>query len=166
VVESLGATEGTPASGASDLIVDITTTGATLAANALKIVDDGVMLRSEANLVASIAANWGPRARRAANSILARIAAEEAARTTREVSALVPDASGLVAALPVDWNVELLDPGAGGGRAVFACPKARIFALAEWLVARGASRVAIGQADYVFSASNALIDRLEHRIGA
>src|SRR4051794_119347 len=35
VVESLGATEGAPASGAADLIVDITTTGGTLAANGL-----------------------------------------------------------------------------------------------------------------------------------
>ena len=30
IVESLGATEGTPAAGTADLIVDITTTGATL----------------------------------------------------------------------------------------------------------------------------------------
>ena len=42
IVESAGATEGTPASGSAELIVDITTTGATLAANALKVVDDGV----------------------------------------------------------------------------------------------------------------------------
>lgn len=60
IVESLGATEGTPASGAAELIVDITTTGATLVANGLRILDDGVILRSEANLVASMAAPWGP----------------------------------------------------------------------------------------------------------
>ncbi len=36
IVESLGATEGAPASGAADLIVDITTTGTTLKANGLK----------------------------------------------------------------------------------------------------------------------------------
>ena len=64
IVESLGATEGAPASGAADLIVDITTTGATLAANALKVLDDGVILRSEANLVASVRAPWGDRAQR------------------------------------------------------------------------------------------------------
>ena len=54
IVESLGATEGAPATGAAELIVDITTTGATLAANGLKVLDDGVILRSEANLVASL----------------------------------------------------------------------------------------------------------------
>ena len=38
IVESLGATEGAPASGAADLIVDITTTGATLRDNGLKVL--------------------------------------------------------------------------------------------------------------------------------
>jgi ATP phosphoribosyltransferase len=58
IVESLGATEGTPASGTADLIVDITSTGATLAANGLRILDDGIVLKSEANLVASKVAPW------------------------------------------------------------------------------------------------------------
>ena len=78
-------TEGAPAAGSADLIVDITTTGATLAANALKTLDDGVILRSQANLVASLSANWTARAKEAARVILSRIAAEELARTTREI---------------------------------------------------------------------------------
>ena len=49
-VESLGATEGTPAAGTAEVVVDITTTGATLRANGLKILDDGLILRSEAAL--------------------------------------------------------------------------------------------------------------------
>ncbi|MBD9371188.1 ATP phosphoribosyltransferase [Rhizobium sp. ARZ01] len=51
IVESLGATEGAPASGSADIIVDITSTGSTLTANHLKILSDGVILRSEACLV-------------------------------------------------------------------------------------------------------------------
>ncbi|KJS20907.1 MAG: ATP phosphoribosyltransferase catalytic subunit [Hoeflea sp. BRH_c9] len=51
IVESLGATEGAPASGAADIIVDITTTGSTLKANHLRVLSDGVILRSEACLV-------------------------------------------------------------------------------------------------------------------
>jgi ATP phosphoribosyltransferase len=62
IVESLGATEGTPASGAAELIVDITTTGSTLRANHLKVLDDGVILRSEAHLAASKMAPWSPEA--------------------------------------------------------------------------------------------------------
>ena len=46
IVESLGATEGAPATGSAELIVDITTSGATLKANHLKILDDGLILRS------------------------------------------------------------------------------------------------------------------------
>jgi ATP phosphoribosyltransferase len=51
IVESLGATEGAPASGSADIIVDITSTGSTLRANKLKVLSDGVILRSEACLV-------------------------------------------------------------------------------------------------------------------
>ena len=51
IVESLGATEGAPASGSADIIVDITSTGSTLKANHLKILGDGVILRSQACLV-------------------------------------------------------------------------------------------------------------------
>ena len=54
IVESLGATEGAPASGSADLIVDITTTGETLRANGLRILDDGVILKSNACLVRSL----------------------------------------------------------------------------------------------------------------
>jgi ATP phosphoribosyltransferase len=74
IVESLGATEGTPAAGTAELIVDITTTGATLAANGLRILDDGLILRSEANLIASNAAPWGAAARAAKRAIMARLA--------------------------------------------------------------------------------------------
>ncbi len=51
IVESLGATEGAPASGSADIIVDITSTGSTLTANHLKILSDGIILRSQACLV-------------------------------------------------------------------------------------------------------------------
>jgi ATP phosphoribosyltransferase len=53
IVESLGATEGAPAAGLADVVVDITTTGSTLRANQLKVLADGVILRSQACLVAS-----------------------------------------------------------------------------------------------------------------
>jgi ATP phosphoribosyltransferase len=46
IVESLGATEGAPAAGTAELIVDITTTGSTLKANNLRILDDGLILQS------------------------------------------------------------------------------------------------------------------------
>ncbi|MBO0904390.1 ATP phosphoribosyltransferase [Jiella sonneratiae] len=53
IVESLGATEGAPAAGSADIIVDITSTGSTLTANRLKVLSDGVILKSEACLAVS-----------------------------------------------------------------------------------------------------------------
>jgi ATP phosphoribosyltransferase len=75
IVESLGATEGAPASGTADLIVDITSTGATLAANGLKVLSDGVILKSEAHLVASRAAAWDARQKKALAVIAGKLRA-------------------------------------------------------------------------------------------
>jgi ATP phosphoribosyltransferase len=73
IVESLGATEGAPASGAADLIVDITTSGSTLRANGLKVLADGVILRSEAHLVASVTARWTAGQRKPLQAIVERV---------------------------------------------------------------------------------------------
>lgn len=58
LVESAGATEAAPATGSADVIVDITSTGATLKANGLKIVSDGTILKSQAVLAVSANAVW------------------------------------------------------------------------------------------------------------
>jgi ATP phosphoribosyltransferase len=60
IVESAGATEAAPASGSADLIVDITSTGSTLAANQLRVLEDGLIMKSEANLIVSRTADWTP----------------------------------------------------------------------------------------------------------
>jgi ATP phosphoribosyltransferase len=73
IVESLGATEGAPAAGLAELIVDITTTGATLTANGLKVLDDGVILKSQANLVSSKGARWTPALRAIEQQIAGRL---------------------------------------------------------------------------------------------
>ncbi len=85
IIESLGATEGAPAAGTAEVIVDITTTGATLTANELKILDDGTILKSEAALTASLKANWSPAVREAARSILDRIGARVLGKSSRIV---------------------------------------------------------------------------------
>jgi ATP phosphoribosyltransferase len=58
IVESSGATEGAPGTGAAELIVDITTTGATLRANGLKVLSDGLILKSQFQLAAGLTAEW------------------------------------------------------------------------------------------------------------
>ena len=53
LVESVGATEGAPAADAADFIVDISTSGTTLKANHLKPIDDGLVMKTQAVLVAA-----------------------------------------------------------------------------------------------------------------
>ena len=47
IVKSIGSTEISPFTGSSELITDITSTGSTLAANNLRIINDGYILKSE-----------------------------------------------------------------------------------------------------------------------
>ncbi|MDB5595330.1 MAG: phosphoribosyltransferase [Hyphomicrobiales bacterium] len=166
IVESLGATEGAPAAGQAELIVDITTTGATLAANALKILDDGVILRSEANLVAAINADWTEKTRQTARAILARISAEEEARTSREVRAMITgDRVALAREAAEKFEARALFGTPVDGPLTLLCAKKKVPALADWLVSCGAEHVAVSALDYVFSARNALYDKLCARIG-
>jgi ATP phosphoribosyltransferase len=165
IVESSGATEGAPAAGSADLIVDITTTGATLKANALKTLDDGVILRSQANLVASLAAPWSEAAREAARIILSRIAAEEEARTTRELRVKLGDVSDkLLRKAETKFGAILRERGTGS-LLVFDAPANRVAPFADWLIAHGARTVTSGRLDYVFRADNELWTRLSARLG-
>ena len=50
IVDSQGATEGTVANGTAEIVADITTSGETLRANHLKILSDGLILKSQATL--------------------------------------------------------------------------------------------------------------------
>ena len=53
LVKSLGATEIYPFTGSSEIITDISSTGATLKANNLRILKDGIILHSQACLIIS-----------------------------------------------------------------------------------------------------------------
>ena len=168
IVESLGATEGAPAAGAAELIVDITTTGATLAANALKTLDDGVILRSQAMLVASLRARWTPTARAAARAILMRVAASEDARKSREIRARLPTPAHIV----VEKACAIFDAAPAFGEeadphgfVALHCARSKAADLADWLLAQGAERVSVMALEQVFDAKNALYEALEARIG-
>ena len=58
LVDSQGATEGTVKNLAAEAIADITSTGATLRANHLKTLSDGIIHRSQATLFRSLSADW------------------------------------------------------------------------------------------------------------
>ena len=70
LVDSQGATEGTVRNLTAEAIADITSTGETLRANHLKILSDGLVLRSEATLYRSRAAPLAPADARAMAALL------------------------------------------------------------------------------------------------
>ena len=163
IVESAGATEGAPAAGTAEMIVDITTTGATLAANGLKALDDGVILRSHANLVASRDADWSNEARETARVILDHIAARARASKYREVRTRF---AGCDAALLTEAHKRfgVVSPFGGptsSGMVTLHCPPAQLYALGSFLRDRGAETVSVASLDYVLDRENPLFARLE-----
>jgi ATP phosphoribosyltransferase len=163
IVESLGATEGAPASGAAEAIVDITTTGATLAANGLKLLEDGTILRSQANLVASLRADWNEQAKASAKTVLGRIQAEERARQQRELRAsALPDLEESIRFVENNFGAQA--PHGYGEPLVLHVPEKLAARCADELIARGATAVSVAAVDYLFTETNTLFDALLARL--
>ncbi|MFT3973176.1 MAG: ATP phosphoribosyltransferase [Amaricoccus sp.] len=73
LVDSQGATEGSVKNLTAEAIADITSTGSTLRDNHLRILDDGLILASEATLFLSRGAAWGEEERSALSALCARL---------------------------------------------------------------------------------------------
>ncbi|KEJ95976.1 ATP phosphoribosyltransferase [Pseudosulfitobacter pseudonitzschiae] len=73
IVDSQGATEGTVANETAEAIADITSSGETLRANHLKVLSDGLILRSQATLWRSRVADVADEDRAAMAEVLARL---------------------------------------------------------------------------------------------
>jgi ATP phosphoribosyltransferase len=162
IVESSGATEGAPAAGSAELIVDITTTGSTLAANGLKIVDEGTILRSQASLVASRGAVWGDAEREIARRILDRLAAQARARAYREVRTRFPGCNEAMLTQAKE-RFGVVAPFGGptsSGMLTLHCPPAAVYDLASFMRERGAESIVVAAIDYVFAPDNPLYTRL------
>ena len=165
IVESLGATEGAPAAGSAEAIVDITTTGSTLVANNLKVLADGTLLKSQAYLVASMAAPWSAGAKDRARAILDRISAEAAARSVKEIRAAVSDGAEAAAAA-VSLGATLPFGSETNGAAVLTlhAPVKQVAAIARALRDHGAETVTVSALEYVFSSVNSLASALEEAV--
>ena len=73
-VESHGSTESAPFNGFSEIITDITSTGETLRANNLRVLDDGLILESSANIFKSLVADWDQSHSKSLKEFLTKIA--------------------------------------------------------------------------------------------
>jgi ATP phosphoribosyltransferase len=162
IVESAGATEGAPAAGTAELIVDITTSGATLLANGLKILDDGLILKSQANLVAARRAVWDKPQLETARVILDRVAAQQRARAFCEVRTRFEGCNDALLGHARE-NYGVVAPFGGptsSGMLTLHCPPDTVHDLARFLREYGADTVVVTQTDYVFSRQNPLFAKL------
>ena len=73
IVDSQGATEGAVKNGLADAIADITSTGNTLKANHLKILSDGLILKSQATLFKSLVPKLSQEENQVANSLIKKL---------------------------------------------------------------------------------------------
>ncbi|MEI9887716.1 MAG: ATP phosphoribosyltransferase [Rhizomicrobium sp.] len=168
IVESAGATEAAPAAGTAEIIVDITTTGATLKANGLKVLDDGTILKSEAQLAASLKADWTAAARTAVAALLDRLGARDRARHAQILRVrLDGNADAILARLARDADTSVMSrPADAGGEYVILCPRPKLRDAIASLRAQGCAAPATTQdADYVFDTANPLYAMLSDALG-
>ncbi len=156
IVDSGGATEGAPAAGAAELVVDITSSGATLAANGLKPISDGLILESQAQLAASLLAKWTPAQTAAARGLIRIL--EARARGQSHAVVAWPSAQEQTARTSIAPFI-----GSGGdveaGRALV--PIGRLFAAIETLSQAAVGPVEVRRPTYVFEVASIAGNLLE-----
>lgn len=153
IVDSGGATEGAPAAGQAEVVVDITTTGATLEANHLKRLADGTILRSEARLAAGLRADWPEESRRAARRLLSVLEARARARATATLvwpAEQDARARAALAGFGRDWRASGL-----------LAPAGEVFQAAAALAEAGVGPVTATRPEYVFDARSEAADMLD-----
>lgn len=189
IVPSAGATEASPAAGLAEVIVDITSTGATLTANHLKTIGDGEIIASEAALFisASPAAKWSRETVATLREILERIDARRAAKGLSVIEAALPapkgkggrDETTLLA--QHRGRLETLGctgieafprvVGAQQGQAAAMtklraeCPEAYVYRVAAYLKDQGASEVRVQALDFVYRAQGSTFARVQAELG-
>ena len=163
IVESAGATEGAPAAGSAELIVDITTTGATLAANGLQgarrrrdPAQPGQSGRLEGGRLVAAGPRDRPRHPRPHRRAGPR---QQIPRGPDPLPAC--DAALLTEAHSRFGVVAPFGGPTSSGMLTLHCPPGQLYALASFLREHGAETVSVVSLDYVFDRENPLFAKLE-----
>ncbi len=165
LVASAGATEGAPATGSAELIVDITSTGSTLAANNLKILSDGVVLRSQANLTLSYSASWNEQQLSALEKLLNLTAAEQSARQMQEINCKVDKLSTKdIKAITEKYNCQMPFGTAQNNKLTLIANKADIFNIVDALKLAGVDYISVSDLKYIFTAQGQKFTQIKQKI--
>ncbi|MEM7638171.1 MAG: ATP phosphoribosyltransferase [Pseudomonadota bacterium] len=154
LIESPGATEAAPAAGTAEVIVDITSTGATLKANDLKILQDGVILESEASLTGSLSADWSAEAMSTLRIFLDSVEATAAAKTFSRLETSNP----IPAEKMSDFGLTILSD------CVALCPSNKASEAARRLTHAGIETVTIATVNQVFRSDNAVFENFVKKL--
>jgi ATP phosphoribosyltransferase len=160
IVESSGATEGAPSTGAAELIVDITTTGATLEANGLKILADGLILKSQAQLAASLGATWTGEQLGSVRRLLSVV---EARARARSLAGLTWPATQAKAAQTA--TEPFLAKGASRRESGLLAPAGDLIDIAAALAAAQVGPVSVDRPEFAFEPVSIAADSLAARLG-
>ncbi|HVY83622.1 MAG TPA: ATP phosphoribosyltransferase [Caulobacterales bacterium] len=155
LVESLGATEGAPAAGAAEAIIDITTTGQTLAANHLRPLVDGLIVKSQAQLAASRTAPWDDAAHGGIARLLDTIEARARAKAQRLLRvAPGPEGPQPMIARAAELGCQLASAAEGALLELY-CPAEKVFAVCAALQNLFGGAIGVFEADFLFERPNA-----------
>jgi ATP phosphoribosyltransferase len=127
------------------------------------VLDEGVILKSLANLVASREADWNAATRKTARVILDHIAARARASKYREVRTRFAGCNDKLLA-EAHSRFGVVAPFGGptsSGMLTLHCPPAQLYALGSFLRDHGADTVSIASLDYVLDRQNPLYAKLE-----
>ncbi|MEM8615497.1 MAG: ATP phosphoribosyltransferase [Pseudomonadota bacterium] len=154
LVESAGATEAAPSAGTAEVIVDITSTGATLKANGLKILRDGVILKSEAALAGSLNADWDKEVLGTLRQLLDGAEAHALAKSVKRLET----AKALDGQTVTNFNLR------GLSQTSFLCPTETATQVARDLAVEGYGPVALTTVEHVFTRDNAVFEGFVTRL--
>lgn len=164
LVASAGATEGAPAAGSAELIVDITSTGSTLTANNLKILSDGVILRSQANLTLSYQAQWDEQQLAALEKLLNLTAAEQTARQMQEINCT----SKTLAKKDIEYLTNSMGCStpfdAQGNRLTLIADKANIFNIVTFLKSKNVDFISVSDLKYIFKTDHQQFAQIKQKL--
>lgn len=174
LVESSGATEGAPAAGVADFIVDLTSTGTTLAENHLKEIAGGTVLQTEACLIVSLrGALWSPRAVSALEHLVEQIEARIRATSQLVLRFSIPARAAASAKRQLtekfgcvlgSWN-DSADANSGGRTFVVAyCQRTKVYGVVKFLKPSGAEGIIVDRGEFIFEGSSAAFEAFKHTL--
>lgn len=168
LMESSGATEGAPAAGVADFVVDLTSTGTTLAENHLKEIAGGTVLQTEACLIASLRGGlWSGGALAALEHLIEQI--EARIRATSQLIlrfSIASTTAGTAKQQLVEkfgcvfsaWS-ESADPASSGCvSAVAYCQRKKLYGIAKFLKSAGAAGIIVDRGEFIFEGSSPAFD--------